>query len=98
VKKTMDHRFYPEGRKRVYLSPAHMDIHCGDSGYFVEVMGRQYCMGYYSKQFGLEDARVITREIYQKLKALSQKAAKQFGQSCGNGVCERALEKRMKGK
>jgi hypothetical protein len=96
MKKKLDHRFYPQGRKRVYVSPAHMDIHCGDHGFYVEVMNGSYALGFYSKEMGFDTARVVNRKIYDAMKALSQEAAKQYGQSCGNEVCERALEKRMK--
>lgn len=96
--KKMDHRFYPEGRKRVYLSPAHMDIHCGDSGFYVELMGGSYALGYYNRELGIDQARVVNHKIYAAMKAVAMEASKEYGQSCGNGVCERALEKRMKGK
>jgi hypothetical protein len=96
--KKMDHRFYPEGRKRVYLSPAHMDVHCGDHGFYVEVMNGSYALGFYNKAFGIDSARVVNREIYQIMKALAREADKKYGQSCGNKICESALKQRMKKK
>lgn len=96
MKKKLDHRIYPEGRKRVYLSPAHMDVHCGDSGFYVELMGGSYALGYYNRELGIDQARVVNCDIYRQMKALSQDATKQYGESCGNQVCERALMLRMK--
>lgn len=94
----IDHRFYPPGRNRIYLQPAHMDIHCGDQGFYVEMMDSSCMLGFYSKEIGFDTAQVVNEGIYRAMKALSEEADKKYGQSCRNEVCERALEKRMKGK
>jgi hypothetical protein len=89
-----DPRFFPEGRARVYLSPAHMDIHCGSCGFFVERLNDQYTLGYYDMNTGREHARVVSPALAREFRALAREAAREYGQSCGNGVCEEALLKK----
>jgi len=87
-----DPRPYPEGRDRVYLSPAHMDIHSGSRGFFVERLGGSNTLGYYDLDSGVEHARVVSPALVREFKALAKESGKKFGQVCPNEVCKKALE------
>jgi len=87
-----DPREFPAGRGRVYLSPAHMDIHSGGCGFFVERLSEQYTLGYYDTNTGIEHARVVSPALVREFKALARESAREYGQSCGDGICEAALE------
>lgn len=86
-----DARFYPEGRERVYLSPAHMDIHGGRCGFFVETLMGTPSLGFYDRTQGRETAVAIDEDMAATFKRLAQKNAKTFGEVCANPACRKAM-------
>lgn len=86
-----DPRPFPERRDRVYLSPAHLDLHSGRRGFFVERLGSTFTLGYYDLDLGTEHARDIDPATYRALREQARRAAREFGESCGNLACEKAV-------
>lgn len=87
-----DPRGYPQGRERIYLTPVHMDLHGGRRGFFVEKCGASYMLGFYDFDLGNEHASAIDEKSYDAFVRGAKANAKEFGETCGNSICEKALE------
>lgn len=90
AKAPTDPRSYPEGRDRVYLSPAHMDLHSGQCGFFVETFGTSFMLGHYDEHG--EHARHIHIGVYHAFLDEAKMNAEEFKESCGNEACEKGLK------